>query len=324
MSLPLLPPTPSHAEWPPLRRDYPGWRRALEEICARHGLAASELTRTREGTSVVFTTERQVIKLYPPFWALEGAAERTILGLVDGELGLRTPEVVATGLLEDWPYLAMTRLPGVVMADVWASMTESERLRVSYQVGEVLARLHALPTTALAAHPELSDRWRQLVTRSIDECVTIHRGHGAPAAWLAQLPAFFEAVPPLHPPDFAPVLLHGDLHSWHLLLAERDGRWSLDGLIDFDSALLGWREYEFAVAMLSFMARRPAVLAECVRGYGAGQLLADDGFPRRLMAYALLNRYWGLDFMLEAGDPDGRCATFGDLERSLFGAAPTR
>ena len=35
-------------------------------------------------------------------------------------------------------------------------------------------------------------------------------------------------------------------------------------------------------------------------------------------AYALLNRYWELDFMLEAADPDGRCATFDDLERALF------
>jgi hygromycin-B 7''-O-kinase len=185
-------------------------------------------------------------------------------------------------------------------------------------VGEVLARLHALPASALAAHPELGDRWRQLMTRSIDDCVAIHRGHGAPETWLAQLPAFFESLPPLHPPDFAPVLLHGDIHSWHLLLAERDGRWSLDGLIDFDSALLGWREYEFAVAMLSFMARRPALLAECLRGYGAADLPRDAALPRRLMAYALLNRYWGLDFMLEAADPEGRCATFDDLERALF------
>lgn len=318
MSAPLLPPAPSLAEWPSVRRGYPGWRRALEEICARHGLPSSELTRTREGTSVVFTTECEVIKLYPPFWALEGAAEATILGHVEGKLGVRTPEVVATGQLEDWPYLAMTKLPGVVLADVWATVAEWERLRVSRQVGQVLARLHALPTGALAAHPELRDRWRQVVTRPIDDCVTIHRGHGAPESWLAQLPAFFQTLPPLHPPDFAPVLLHGDIHSWHLLLAQRDDGWSLDGLIDFDSALLGWREYEFAVTMLSFMARRPALLTECLRGYGAEDLARDAALPRRLMAYALLNRYWGLDFMLEAADPEGRCATFDDLERALF------
>ena len=318
MSALRLPPVPSRADWPSLRRDYPGWRGALEEICGRHALPASELTRARDGTSVVFTTTRQVIKLYPPFWASEAAAERTILRLVEGQLGVRTPGVVATGTLEGWPYLAMTRLPGVILADVWASLSESDRLRVSRQLGEVLARLHAMPASALGEHPELRDRWRELVTRSIDNCVTIHRGHGAPEPWLAQLPAFFATLPPLHPPHFAPVLLHGDIHSWHLLLAERDGRWSLDGLIDFDSALLGWREYEFAVAILSFMARRPALLTECLRGYGAGDLVRDAAFPRRLMAYALLNRYWGLDFMLEAADPDGRCATFDDLERALF------
>jgi hypothetical protein len=69
--------------------------------------------------------------------------------------------------------------------------------------------------------------------------------------------------------------------------------------------------------MLSFLARRPALLAECLRGYG--QPAVDEALPSRLMAYALLNRYWGLDFMLEAADPDGRCSTFDDLERALFG-----
>ena len=49
-----------------------------------------------------------------------------------------------------------------------------------------------------------------------------------------------------------------------------------------------------------------------------GDLVRDAAFPRRLMAYGLLNRYWGLDFMLEAADPEGRCATFDDLERALF------
>ena len=311
-----LPPIPSSAEWPSLRRDYPTWRRVLEEICARHGLPASELTRTREGTSVVFMTERHVIKLYPPFWASEAAAERTILAHVDGALGVRTPEVVTTGEIEGWPYLAMTRLPGVLLGDVWSSLAESDRLRVSHQLGEVLARLHALPTGIPSAHPVLTALWRRLIGRSIDECVAIHRGHGAPEAWLGRLPAFFAAVPPLHPADFTPVLLHGDVHQWHLLVAERDGRWGLHGLFDFDSGMLGWREYDFASVVIFCMAGQPALLRECLRGYGAGTF--DDGLPRRLMAYALLNRYWGLDYLLATADPHGRCTTFDDLEHALF------
>ena len=139
MSASPLPAIPSLADWPSLRRTHPGWRAALEEICVRHALPASELTPARDGTSVVFTTNRHVLKLYPPFWELGAAAEWTILGHVEGRLGVPTPEVVATGHLEAWPYLVMTRLQGAILADVWPSLAEADRLAVGRQLGGILA-----------------------------------------------------------------------------------------------------------------------------------------------------------------------------------------
>jgi hygromycin-B 7''-O-kinase len=290
----------------------------MEEICACHGLPASELTAARDGTTVVFLTERHVIKLYPPFWESGAAAESTILAHVEGKLGVPTPAVLATGQLDGWPYLVMTRLQGVILVDVWQGLAEPHRRSVAHQLGEILARLHALPTRALSDHQVLTERWRRLLARPIEECVAIHRGHGAPETWLAQLPAFFERRPPLHPLEFAPVLVNGDVHWWHLLVAERDGGWSLVGLFDFDDAMLGWWEAELAAPALFFLGRQPSVLAACLRGYGGERLVTDEGLARRLMAYALLNRYWGLAYMLQVGDPDSRCATFDDLERALF------
>jgi hygromycin-B 7''-O-kinase len=318
MSSLSLPATPSRAEWPSLRRTYPYWRLALEAICARHRVPARDFVRAREGTSVVFTAERHVIKLYPPFWELGAAAEATILGLVTGELGVATPQVLATGHLEGWPYVLMTRLRGLILGDVWPSLSEPARLSIARQLGEILARLHSLPTAPLSRHPALTEGWLRLVSRPIEECVAIHRGHGAPEAWLARLPQFLERLPPLHPATFNPVLVHGDVHGSHLLVVERGDQWRLVGLFDFDSAVVGWWEYEFAVPALSLMAAQPAVLLECLGGYGSGQLVIEEGISRRLMAYALLNRYWGLDFMLDVGDPDHRYTTFEELERALF------
>lgn len=318
VSTPHLPPVPSVAGWPSLRRTHRGWPAAMEEICARHRLPASELAPAPDGTSVVFTTNRHAIKLYPPFWESGAAAEWTILGHVEARLGVPTPTRLATGHLEGWPYLVMTRLQGLILAHVWQGLTETHRRTLARQLGEILAQLHALPTGELSAHPVLAERWSRLVARPIEECVAIHRGHGAPEAWLAQLPGFFERLPLLHPPLFTPALLNGDVHGWHLLVTEREGEWRFVGLFDFDDAMLGWWEYEFAVPALSFMVGQPAVLAECLRGYGGSRLVVGEGLSRRLMAYALLNRYWGLDFMLQAANPDRRCATLDDLERALF------
>jgi hygromycin-B 7''-O-kinase len=322
VSVSLLPPVPSLADWPALRRTHGGWRAVAEEICARHGVLAGELAPARDGTNVVFTTGHHVIKLSPPFWESGAAAEWTILRHVEGRLGVATPAVVATGHLDGWPYLVMTRLPGAILADVWPGLAETHRRSIARQLGELLARLHALPTGPLAAHAVLVERWRRLVTRPSEESVACHRGHGAPETWLARLPGFLTQLPPLHPDAFTPVLVNGDVHWWHLLVTERSGDWELVGLFDFDDAMLGWREYDLAAPALFFLAGQPAVLAECLGGYGDG-LVGDAGLSRRLMAYALLNRYWGLDFMLQVGDPDRRCATFDDLARTLFSFAPT-
>jgi hygromycin-B 7''-O-kinase len=289
-------------------------------ICARHGVPASALTPARDGTNVVFTTDRHVIKLYPPFWESGAAAEWTILRHVEDRLGVTTPEIVATGRLDAWPYLVMTRLPGTILADVWPGLGAVDRIAIARRLGEILARLHALPTEPLEAHTVLAERWQRLATRPIDECVACHRGHGVADAWLASLPAFLEGLPPLHPSRFTPVLVNGDVHGWHLLVAERGGRWELVGLFDFDDAMLGWHEYDLAAPSVTFLAGQRTAFAACLGGYGDEGLIGDGSLSRRLLAYALLNRYWGLDFILEMGDPDRRCATLDELERALFPA----
>ena len=168
----------------------------------------------------------------------------------------------------------------------------------------------------------LGERWGRLITPPVDETVACHRSHGAPETWLARLPAFFKDLPPLHPGGFTPVLINGDVHSWHILVTERTGGWELAGMFDFDDAMLGWRDYDLAGPALFFLAGQREALTECLRGYGDRRLLEDATLPRRLLAYALLNRYWGLDFMLQIGDPDRRCATFDELERALFPLVP--
>ena len=279
------------------------------------------MTPARDGTNVVFTTDRHVVKLYPPCWAAGATAEWAILGHVDGRLGVRTPAIVATGYLDHWPYLVMTRLSGTILADVWPGLVSQERRALARQIGEILARLHALPTAGLSAYPALAERWPRLLGLSIQECVDRHRGHGAPEEWLARLPAFLEHLPPLHPAGFTPVLVGGDVHCWHLLVTEANGAWRIVGLFDFDDAMLGWWEYDFAIPALSMMARQPTVLAECLHGYAGSRLARDVDWSRRLMAYSLLNRYWGLDFILNGGDPDRRFTTFDELEQALFAIA---
>src|SRR5262249_16812923 len=146
-------------------------------------------------------------------------------------------------------------------------------------------------------------------------------GHGAQGAgemWLARLPGYLAQLPPLFPPGFAPVLLSGDIHQDHLLVTQREGRWELAGLLDFDDALVGFREYELAIPALILTPRRPALLRALPLAYGYRDDELDARLRARLLAYGLLHRYVGLPLILELADPTGACRTFHDLEREVL------
>lgn len=290
----------------------------MREICARHHLPASELTPAASGTNVVFTTADHVLKLYPPMWNDAAVGELTIVGHLAGQLPLETPALVAAGSFDAWRYLVVTRLAGTSLSEIWDTLEGSARCALAAQLGETMRELHALPIGTLGDVPVLRDRWPRVTQRPVAETLAHHRRQGVAEAWLSQLAEFLARRPPLWPESFSPVLVHSDIHPWHLL-AERDGEsWHLTGLIDFDDSVLGWKEYEFASPGVLMFAGDAGALAACLRAYGFEPRDLNAGLRRRLMVYALLNRYWGLDAMLEYGDPAHRCATLEELERAIF------
>jgi hygromycin-B 7''-O-kinase len=64
-----------------------------------------------------------------------------------------------------------------------------------------------------------------------------------PALWADQIPRFLDGA---ELPSRPPVLLHTEVMRQHLLTAQGpEGAWPLSGLIDFEPAMRGEREYEF-------------------------------------------------------------------------------
>lgn len=212
----------------------------------------------------------------------------------------------------------VTRLTGISLAEIWDTLDASARRALAAQLGATLRDLHALPIGKLADIPVLGQRWPRLISRSVDATIAHHRRQGVDETWLARLALFLEQGPPLCPDRFAPVLLDGDIHPWHLLTARDAESWRLTGLIDFDDAMLGWHEYEFASPGVLMLAGDAASIETCLRAYGFTERDLNAGLRRRLMVYALLNRYWGLDVMLEYGDPARRCASLEELEQTIF------
>lgn len=221
---------------------------------------------------------------------------------IDGRLSIPTPHVVASGERDGWWFVVMTRLSGRPLVDVWATLGFGERCRLVHDVGTTLAELHATATDNLA--PLVVD-WSRFIQEQRDSCRERQAVRGLESPWLDQVDDFLETWRPVH--DGRRVLLHTEVMREHLMVDQQHGEWRLSGLFDFEPAMLGAPEYEFASVGIFLTCAEPQLFRVVLDAYG---LPLDDALECRIMAYTLLHRYSNLCWYLERLPVVGHC----DLE----------
>jgi hygromycin-B 7''-O-kinase len=160
--------------------------------------------------------------------------------------------------------------------------------------------LHAIEPPAVLGPVD----WAAFIGEQRAVCVERQRKRGLDAWWLERIPAFLDGVDLGAEP---PVLLHTEVMSAHLL--RRNG--VLSGLFDFEPAMRGAFEYEFASVGLFVTKGDRECWRALVEAYGR----VPD--PRRVMAYALLHVYSNMPRYLREM-PDGD--SFDELAVQWFGA----
>ncbi|MEV4320443.1 aminoglycoside 3'-phosphotransferase/choline kinase family protein [Actinocrispum sp. NPDC049592] len=161
----------------------------------------------------------------------ESQLESTVLQAVQHQLPIPTPVLHEVGEADGWAYVLMGKLDGDVLYTVWPKLSDSERLDIASQLGEALAALHQLEP------PDIEPDWDTFIKAQRENCVERHRKTGLGEHWLAQIPAFIGEETTTRK-----ALLHTEISREHLLV--KDGR--LTGLFDFEPAMAGAPEYEFA------------------------------------------------------------------------------
>lgn len=257
----LLPAAADPESYRPLFGQTALWLPAMHEICRRHGLATADLIRIPEGSAIVFSCSEALIKLLPPFWAQEFAADRLGLAHCAGRLPVRTPELLAQGQLGDWPYLVLGRLPGTQIKRVWKSLAPAEQSRLMQQLGELIAVMQTLPTE------DLPGDWTGFCASRRQNFVTDQQARGLSpeltASYHQRLEACLQDLP-----AFAEVFLHADLTDEHLLLEATASGWQLTGLIDFGDLMLGGGFYELAAPTVMLTGGRPELRRALLNGWG--------------------------------------------------------
>jgi hygromycin-B 7''-O-kinase len=263
------------------------WREAIHTLARQHG--GGPVQQMTSGTVLVaLLGSERVLKLYPPFlqdhFAFEEAALLHLRGHVQERLRVPTPQLLASGRFEGWPYLLMTQLQGAPLTDCWPTLPELQRCQVLREIGALAAQVHALPLGVMAT---LAQPWPVFVQHQRSGAVARQHRTGLPPHLLAQVPDFVQGTLPTSPA----VMLTGEYTPMNLLVHTTEHGCTLSGMFDFGDGLVGPREYDW-LGPLCFLAAGSA--SRCAAfAAGAGFTLSAQ-LQQQLLRLLLLHRYSNL------------------------------
>ena len=289
------------AGWDALCADDTALGAGVAAFCARHGLDGRAPLRYASGSLPVYAIGREhVLKLFPPPEGDFASIEARSLATVHGRLPIPTPRLIAAESLAGWHGVLMSQLPGRRSVDAWPGLTQSERDGLADQLGASVKALHSIDTQVLA---DFRPRWHEFVPMQHAGAVERQRAHRLDPAWLDRIAAFLDRWMP--PVDDRRVLLHTELMREHLLVPDDGSTCRFTGLFDFEPAMLGAPEYEFASLGLFVACGDGRFLRRVLLAYGYRPDELDAALQCRLMAHAMLHRYSNLNWYLERLPADG-------------------
>ena len=257
------------------------WQPAIRVIAARHGLPDNGWERSPRGRNVVFLLpEQAVLKITPPIWHRENRREHTALGVLAGRLPVTTPQVLAAGDLDGWPYLLTSFIPGEMLTRIWSQLPRTDQLRLAHQHGELMRALHAI-----SDQPEaLAFDWSLRLAEQAAEATASMQAAGVSQPLVADLARFLAKTAPLHRPDEPDVLLQGDLSHVNLLVTQVEGRYQISGQVDFGDTTLGQAAHEFISPLVHDYQGDREALQAFYQGYGLPAAKWSQVWQEQLMA----------------------------------------
>jgi hygromycin-B 7''-O-kinase len=261
---------------------------AALDIARSHGLPDADPQLFSTGTNlVVGLGAGLILKVFPPMLRDKFLSERASLSQLRGRIRVPVPEIVIEGEREQWPYLVITRLAGIIGNEAWPVLPEDQKERVLGQIGETIAEVQRVPVGELS---RIEPRWDQFMTRQIAGCRARHQRLRLPPHFLDGLDQLVAEAATLIPMNAPPVILTGEYIPENFLLSDEGGDWRLSGLFDFGDVMTGWGEYDLLGPSAFMTAGMPRRVRSLFQGFGYSQSDITPALKRRLMALLLLHR----------------------------------
>ncbi len=262
---------------------------AALDIARSHGLPHADPHLFSTGTNlVVALDDGLILKLFPPLLRSQFVSEGLSLSLLHGRLGVPIAEIVLEGERDQWPYLVITHLSGILGKQAWPALPEDQKERVLAQIGATIAEVQRVPVGELS---RIEPRWDQFMSQQIRGCRARHERLGLPQKYLDGLDDILRDAATLIPLNAPAVILTGEFIPENFLLSRESAGWRLSGLIDFGDVMTGWGEYDLLGPSAFMTAGLPRRVRSLFEGFGYSQADVDPTLKRRLMALLLLHRF---------------------------------
>jgi hygromycin-B 7''-O-kinase len=289
---------------------------AALDIARSHGLPCRDPHVFTTGTNlVVALDDRLVLKVFPPLLRHQFVSERASLAHLRGRIGVPIPEIVLAGEREQWRYLVITRLAGIVGTKAWPGLPEDQKERILGRIGETIRQVQHVPVGELS---RIEPRWDAFIPGQIEGCHARHQRLGLPRKYLDGLDAFLRDAADLIPLQAPPVILTGEYGPENFLLTCETGDWRLSGLIDFGDVFTGWGEYDLLGPSVFMTAGMPRRVRSFLSGFGYSRADVTPALTRRLMTLALLHRFSDLSRQICIEGWQQKADDLFELERLLW------
>lgn len=235
-------------------------------------------------------SDEQVAKFFPDLYLDDFENELSSLSFTNtGDVG--SPRVLDKKSLSGWHVILMEQMLGTTLNEVWDDLSFDVKSRLAYDAGKHIRRLHSI------GRPKDSDqvKWASFINEQRKNYFEKQSSLSLRKDLLDQLPSFLESV------DLCSnelVFLHTEVMTDHFMVNKAEDEFSISGLIDFEPAMWGDPEYEFAAVGLFISEGNKELFKRFLEGY---DLIPDSQFHRRVMAYTILHKYsnlpWFIKFM---------------------------
>lgn len=292
------------------------WLPILHKIASTHQLTIKKWHRIKQGGNALFAiNEALIVKIVPPNWAYQAQAELNAIAILPKMLSLETPEFIANGHINTWPYILMKRMSGISLAERWPDLSLEQRKPIIQQVARFIKELHQLE---LPRDCDLKADWSSYCQQLIKDCVARHQRKGLPSSLVEQIPAYL-GNEESYLDDGADFFIHMDLHPWNLMVTESAFGLKLTGVLDFGDAIVGRsRLLELNTPALFMCQGNVELLRTLFSTYGLLKKDRVEQLQKACMLVALLRPACDFNFVLEQVPVTGARNTWPQIAQQLF------